>query len=115
MRAAIEEYLTYLRAERDASAHTLRNYRVDLEQFLAYLQERGASGGSPSPEAVDHLAIRGFLARLHGAHLAKSSVAPEARDAALVLPLPLPAGPAERESGEAGAGSSPPGADDAAP
>jgi len=74
MRAAIEEYLTYLRAERDASAHTLRNYRVDLEQFLAYLQERGVSGGSPRPEAVDHLAIRGFLARLHGAHLAKSSV-----------------------------------------
>jgi integrase/recombinase XerC len=74
MRTAIEEYLTYLRAERDASVHTLRNYRVDLEQFLVYLQERGASGGSPSPEAVDHLAIRGFLARLHGAHLAKSSV-----------------------------------------
>jgi integrase/recombinase XerC len=75
MRAAIDEYLTYLRAERDASAHTLRNYRVDLEQFLAYLQERGVSGGSPRPEAVDHLAIRGFLARLHGAHLAKSSAA----------------------------------------
>jgi integrase/recombinase XerC len=74
MRGAIDEYLTYLRAERDASAHTLRNYRVDLEQFLAYLHERGVSGGSPRPEAVDHLAIRGFLARLHGAHLAKSSV-----------------------------------------
>jgi integrase/recombinase XerC len=75
MRAAIDEYLTYLRAERDASAHTLRNYRVDLEQFLAYLHECGVSGGSPRPEAVDHLAIRGFLARLHGAHLAKSSAA----------------------------------------
>lgn len=75
MRAAIDEYLTYLRAERDASAHTLRNYRVDLEQFLGYLQERGVSGASPRPEAVDHLAIRGFLARLHGAHLAKSSAA----------------------------------------
>jgi integrase/recombinase XerC len=74
MRGAIDEYLTYLRAQRDASAHTLRNYRVDLEQFLGYLQERGVSGGSPTPEAVDHLAIRGFLARLHGAHLAKSSV-----------------------------------------
>jgi integrase/recombinase XerC len=74
MRGAIDEYLTYLRAERDASAHTLRNYRVDLEQFLAYLQERAVSGGSPTPEAVDHLVIRGFLARLHGAHLAKSSV-----------------------------------------
>ena len=67
--------MTYLRAERDASAHTLRNYRVDLEQFLEYLQERQADGGVPGPAKVDHLAIRGFLARLHGARLAKSSMA----------------------------------------
>jgi len=75
VRAAIEAYLTYLQAERDASAHTLRNYRVDLEQFLAYLQEQQAEAGIPSPAKVDHLAIRGFLARLHGGRLAKSSVA----------------------------------------
>ena len=75
MQAAIEEYLIYLRAERDASAHTLRNYRVDLEQFLGYLRERRAAAGGPAPEAVDQLIIRGFLARLHGAHLAKSSMA----------------------------------------
>jgi integrase/recombinase XerC len=75
VRAAIEEYLTYLKVERDASGHTLRNYRVDLTQFLAYLQERGGRGTIPRPDAVDHLAIRGFLARLHGATLAKASVA----------------------------------------
>ncbi len=75
MRSAIEEFLIYLKAERDASPHTLRNYRVDLEQFLAYLQDRGGEGSSPSPSAVDHLVIRGFLARLHGARLAKASVA----------------------------------------
>jgi integrase/recombinase XerC len=75
VRTAIEEYLTYLRGERDASSHTLRNYRADLEQFLAYLRGRGGRGEGPSPAAVDPLAIRGFLARLHGAHLAKASVA----------------------------------------
>ncbi len=75
VREAIEQYLTYLRAERDASAHTLRNYRVDLTQFLAYLRERGGEGAVVRPEAVDHLAIRGFLARLHGNRLAKTSVA----------------------------------------
>ncbi len=73
MQAAIEAYFTYLRAERDASPHTLRNYRVDLEQFLAYL--RAAAAGEPTPESVDALLIRGFFARLHGAHLAKSSMA----------------------------------------
>lgn len=75
VRKAIEAYLTFLKAERDASAHTLRNYRVDLEQFVAYLKERQPDGGLPGPAQVDHLAIRGFLARLHGDRLAKSSVA----------------------------------------
>jgi integrase/recombinase XerC len=74
VQAAVQEFLDYLKAERDASVHTLRNYRVDLTQFLAYLQERGDEG-APAPAEVDHLAIRGFLARLHGARLAKTSVA----------------------------------------
>lgn len=72
---AIEAYLTYLKVERDASAHTLRNYRADLTQFVTYLNERGGGGRDPEPEAVEHLAIRGFLARLHGVGLAKASMA----------------------------------------
>ncbi len=75
MRAAVQEFLTYLRAERDASGHTLRNYQSDLEQFLAYLERRMQSGTMPTPGAVDSMAIRGFLAGLHGEGLAKSSLA----------------------------------------
>jgi integrase/recombinase XerC len=75
VRSAIEEYLQHLKGERDASAHTLRNYRVDLEQFLAYLRDRTGSGSDPTPAAVDDLAVRGFLARLHGKRLARSSMA----------------------------------------
>jgi integrase/recombinase XerC len=74
VQTAVEQYLMYLKAERDASAHTLRNYRGDLAQFLAYLRERG-DGRGPAPAEVDHLAIRGFLARLHGARLRPRSVA----------------------------------------
>jgi integrase/recombinase XerC len=75
VQAAIEAYLGHLRGERDASAHTLRNYQVDLTQFLAYLRERPGGGPDPSPATVDEMAIRGFLARLHGKKLARSSVA----------------------------------------
>ena len=75
MRAAIEAYLGYLKGERDASAHTLRNYRADLTQFLVHLRERPGGGPDPDPSAVDDVAIRGFLARLHGERLARSSVA----------------------------------------
>jgi integrase/recombinase XerC len=75
VRAAVEEYLTYLRAERDASGHTLRNYQSDLQQFLEYLEGLAQGGAAPTPDAVDHFAIRGFLARLHGKGLQKSSLA----------------------------------------
>ncbi len=75
MQTAVAEYLSYLRAERDASAHTLRNYRSDLEQFLAYLRGRAQAAGEWTPDAVDQLVIRGFLAHLHGTGLAKSSLA----------------------------------------
>jgi integrase/recombinase XerC len=75
VQAAIETYLDHLKGERDASVHTLRNYRVDLEQFLSYLRERPGGGPDPSPAGVDALAIRGFLARLYGEQLARSSMA----------------------------------------
>jgi integrase/recombinase XerC len=74
VQAAIEDYLRYLRAERDASVYTLRNYRVDLDQFLAFLRERQPSGVAPDPTAIDHVAIRGFLARLAAAGLSRASV-----------------------------------------
>jgi len=75
VQAAIEAYLGHLKGERDASVHTLRNYRVDLTQFLTYLRERAADHDAPSPAAIDQLAIRGFVARLHGEKLARTSVA----------------------------------------
>jgi integrase/recombinase XerC len=75
VQTAIQEYLTYLKAERDASAHTLRNYRVDLQQFLAYLRERRVGGGDPAPNTVDEFAVRGFMMRLHGEGLSPSSQA----------------------------------------
>src|SRR5512139_3920426 len=75
VQAAIEAYLEHLKGERDASAHTLRNYRVDLTQFLAFLRERPGGSVDPRPATVDEIAIRGFLARLHGERLARTSMA----------------------------------------
>lgn len=36
----LERFLVYLRAERNFSPHTLRNYRVDLELLMAFLGKR---------------------------------------------------------------------------
>ena len=37
MENLIEQFLEHLRYERNVSAHTLRNYSSDLEQFLDFL------------------------------------------------------------------------------
>jgi len=73
MKPAIEKFLGYLRAVRNASAHTLRNYRSDLEQFLTYLSPPGAE--TVSVAQIDHRVIREYLGYLHDQHLQKSSMA----------------------------------------
>jgi len=74
MEQLIEQFLEHLRYERNVSAHTLRNYQSDLEQFLYFLtadEKRQA----PQISEIDHLTIREWLATLHTAHKSKSSIA----------------------------------------
>jgi integrase/recombinase XerC len=73
LREAIERFLRHLRYARNASAHTLRNYASDLEQFAAYIQPPG--GRLPAITEVDHLLIREYLGHLHDQKLEKSSIA----------------------------------------
>jgi integrase/recombinase XerC len=77
MQQLVEQFLEHLRYERNVSAHTLRNYRIDLEQFLQYLSrgEKGKKSTTPSIEQIDHLTIREWLASLHSAQKQKSSIA----------------------------------------
>src|SRR6185503_10483764 len=77
MQQLVEQFLEHLRYERNVSAHTLRNYRIDLEQFLAHLAgpESNKRRATPSVEEIDHLTIREWLASLHSAQKSKSSVA----------------------------------------
>jgi integrase/recombinase XerC len=72
IKAAIEKFLGYLQYERNASPHTLRNYRIDLEAFLHFLTPPETKPMSLA--AVDHLVIREFVGYLHDHGLAKSSI-----------------------------------------
>src|SRR3974377_510750 len=54
--------------ERNASAHTIKAYRTDLEEFSAYVGPQGWSD-------IDHMLIRGYLSSLYERGLSKTSVA----------------------------------------
>ncbi|MFZ3263654.1 MAG: tyrosine recombinase XerC [Terriglobales bacterium] len=64
---ATDDFLRHLR-ERNASPHTIKAYTGDLDAFAAYI-------GPRNWQAIDHIAIRGFLSHLYDKGLSKTSVA----------------------------------------
>lgn len=62
----IEEFLRYLELEKGVSAHTLRAYRKDLEDFIAHVKTE--------PEKIDMLDVRGFIAEQIRKGLNKTTV-----------------------------------------
>src|SRR5215813_10994690 len=72
------QFLDHLRYERNVSAHTLRNYESDLQQFFEFLaptDKRSGKRNEPDVNQIDHLTIREWLASLHSDHKKKTSVA----------------------------------------
>jgi integrase/recombinase XerC len=69
--AHIQRFLEELR-RRNASAHTVRNYASDLEQFLAYFTIPDQP--APAIEKIDALAIREWLGHLYHERLTAVSM-----------------------------------------
>lgn len=69
----ILKFLRYLQYERNASPRTTENYKIDLEQFLAYVTPPGEEPLGLG--AVNHLVIREFVNHLYDRGLEKSSIA----------------------------------------
>lgn len=70
----IERFICHLQVERNASPHTLRNYRSDLLQFGRFLS--GGEAAAPTDvQAIDSLQVRNFLAFLLEHEKEKSSAA----------------------------------------
>jgi integrase/recombinase XerC len=76
MKDAIHNFYESLQ-QKNVSAHTLRNYLSDLEQFHAYLAPPDPKG-EPQEFFVgqlDYLVIREYMGHLHGRKIEKSSMA----------------------------------------
>jgi integrase/recombinase XerC len=59
-RAYLEDFLQYLRVERQMSPHTLRSYRLDISQFLEFYRSRP---GNPDLQEMTYPDLRAFLAQ----------------------------------------------------
>ena len=62
----LEDFLQFLKLNRNASAHTVRAYESDLTQFLAHAAvHAGVKPADLDPTRLDRDMIRGFLAEAH--------------------------------------------------
>ena len=66
-----QAWLRALQAERDLSAHTLRGYRADLDQFAKWAER----GRIETLASVDHKTLRRYLAYLGQRNYARRSIA----------------------------------------
>ncbi len=68
MQRYIEKFLNYLRVERNASNHTILNYKIDLDSFDTFIGDKDVA-------AIDHLTLRRFLAEMRAKNYSKRTVA----------------------------------------
>ncbi len=72
MRSEITQFLRYLGTERNASDLTIKSYREDLLDLAEFLIEQ--LGGDKPPADITPRDLRGYIAALHEAGYARSSI-----------------------------------------
>jgi integrase/recombinase XerC len=74
MEEALAEFLRHLALEKNSSAHTVKSYREDLTQAIAYFRERHG-GKTPEPSQLTTRLLRAHLAWLHEQGYARTTIA----------------------------------------
>ncbi len=78
MEEYLGQFLEHLRYERNVSEHTLRNYSIDLGQFLDHIAPADVNTGlrrNVDIKELDHITIREWMSALHSENKKKSSIA----------------------------------------
>jgi len=68
MQRYIDKFINYLKIEKNAAAHTITNYTIDLKAFALFLGEKDIS-------SVDHFTLRKYLAEMRAKSFSKRTVA----------------------------------------
>ena len=71
MHGTVEQFLNYLRYERNLSPLTCKAYGEDMEDYLAF---QGTQGGGDDPAKADTFQVRSYLASLSRRGMTKRSI-----------------------------------------
>ncbi len=72
----LDNFIIYLKVEKNASPRTMDSYQTDIWQFIDFLAEEFKMPGEQvSPQQVDHLVIRKHLALLQRSGLKRTTIA----------------------------------------
>ncbi|MBK6796840.1 MAG: tyrosine recombinase XerC [Acidobacteria bacterium] len=76
MQKYLDDFLHHLKYERNASAHTLRNYESDLQQFYDHLApaDKNLQRRKVNIRDIDHLTVREYMSVLYEKKKKKSSI-----------------------------------------
>ena len=77
MKKAIHDFEIHMATERDLSAHTRKNYLIDLKQFREFLEKHHGlliQHGEEGLSQVDYLVIRSFLGTLYRKKIKKTTI-----------------------------------------
>ncbi|MDR1964935.1 MAG: tyrosine recombinase XerC [Planctomycetaceae bacterium] len=74
MQQSTEQFLQYLRVERNVSELTLKSYREDFDALMEYLNDL-FNERIPHPSEITTLHLRGYVSAMHEAGYAKTSIA----------------------------------------
>ena len=75
MNEQIQQFLTFMSAEKGAAANTISAYGNDLRQFYQHLSGESGNGRAASWGAVDREVIQGFIGALRAREYADATVA----------------------------------------
>ena len=75
MQQQIDDFLTFLSAERNAADNTISAYRNDLDQFRQFLGSRSVNGSGPTLATVDPPMLQDYVGALRDRKYADATVA----------------------------------------
>jgi len=75
MQRHIGKFIRYLEIEKNASPHTILNYKLDLEEFAGFLRGPDKASSPVGVEKIDYLTLRKFLAALKKRNVKARTVA----------------------------------------